>query len=144
MDNFHLTTMPPPSMVKKEVIEQMTIDQNRYLELRKLLLQLHSKKKDELKLQIQNSRLDDKDRSETSNGTGADDNVGYSLIPIMSQDLVAIEAALGRLELGRYGICLVPDCGDEIEMQRLLAKPFAIRCLKCEGEREGKKKKGKR
>ena len=43
-------------------------------------------------------------------------------------DLVEVEAALGRLEAGTYGICEV--CGRTIPGERLEARPAARRCVR--------------
>ena len=37
--------------------------------------------------------------------------------------------ALGRLERGEYGLCR--SCGKEIAIERLLALPYATRCVPC-------------
>lgn len=45
--------------------------------------------------------------------------------------------ALRRLDSGRdgaYGVC--DDCGEPISEQRLLAVPFAVRCLSCQEQAE--------
>jgi RNA polymerase-binding protein DksA len=42
-------------------------------------------------------------------------------------ELDAIERALERIEAGSYGICV--QCGRPIPMERLEARPQAIRCL---------------
>jgi RNA polymerase-binding transcription factor len=47
-------------------------------------------------------------------------------------ELVKIDAALGRLDAGRYGIC--EDCERVIEAQRLAAVPYATQCLQCISE----------
>ncbi|MGH7813724.1 MAG: universal stress protein [Candidatus Binataceae bacterium] len=52
-----------------------------------------------------------------------------------------IEAAIGRLGRGSYGICA--DCGEEIPMARLAAAPCAVRCVDCQqranrGTRQGR------
>lgn len=44
--------------------------------------------------------------------------------------LHAIDAALGRLESGGYGICV--ECGREIAEQRLLATPTVQTCIECQ------------
>jgi RNA polymerase-binding transcription factor DksA len=46
------------------------------------------------------------------------------------QELRALETAQERIDSGSYGSCL--DCGGEIEFERLLAQPTALRCFDCE------------
>jgi RNA polymerase-binding transcription factor DksA len=46
------------------------------------------------------------------------------------QELRALEAAQERLDGGSFGSCL--DCGGEIEFERLLAQPTALRCFDCQ------------
>lgn len=41
-----------------------------------------------------------------------------------------IEEALRRMTRGEYGECI--DCGNEIELGRLRAVPWAIRCIECQ------------
>ena len=40
-----------------------------------------------------------------------------------------IRAALGRIDDGTYGVCVV--CGDDIAPARLQALPFAEQCIEC-------------
>lgn len=49
-----------------------------------------------------------------------------------SQDeiLLAIRAALARMDEGTYGIC--ENCGRPISQQRLQALPYAVRCVDCQ------------
>lgn len=56
-----------------------------------------------------------------------------SLIERAEYRLKAIDAALARLEQGRYGEC--EDCGLDIPLERLRALPFATRCVDCQGKR---------
>jgi len=42
-------------------------------------------------------------------------------------EIAQIDSALDRLQRGEYGICV--ECGREIEAARLLAVPYADRCL---------------
>lgn len=53
--------------------------------------------------------------------------------------LSAVEAALQRLEQGRYGLCA--DCGEAIAPARLALSPIASRCVACaaQGERPGRR-----
>ena len=44
-------------------------------------------------------------------------------------ELQQLEAALRRLEAGRYTTCAV--CGDDIEPERLAAVPYTDRCRSC-------------
>ena len=43
--------------------------------------------------------------------------------------LAAVEAAVGRLDAGTYGICLV--CGRPIPAERLEVRPTATTCVAC-------------
>lgn len=45
------------------------------------------------------------------------------------QLLLRVDGALNRIETGEYGYCFV--CGEEINIQRLLADPVTTRCLHC-------------
>lgn len=50
------------------------------------------------------------------------------------QELRQLEAAQDRLAQGNYGSCV--DCGREIDFDRLLAQPSALRCLDCQAVHE--------
>lgn len=50
------------------------------------------------------------------------------------RELGDVEAALRRIQRGKYGTCL--DCADDIPFQRLEAEPAAQRCLPCQARRE--------
>ncbi len=43
--------------------------------------------------------------------------------------LAAADAALARMDEGQYGVCV--DCGAEIPVARLEARPMSIRCVSC-------------
>jgi DnaK suppressor protein len=45
-----------------------------------------------------------------------------------------IDEALTRIAEGTFGLC--GDCGDEIEMKRLEARPTATLCVNCKEEAE--------
>ncbi len=45
-----------------------------------------------------------------------------------------IQEALGRLETGTFGIC--DECGEEIETERLRARPVTTLCIECKEEQE--------
>jgi DnaK suppressor protein len=44
--------------------------------------------------------------------------------------LRAIDAALSRIQLGRYGQCM--KCGKKIPAERLSAIPYAVLCIECQ------------
>lgn len=45
-------------------------------------------------------------------------------------ELAQIEAALQRLDTGRFGLCA--DCAEPIAAQRLNVQPWASRCMACQ------------
>ncbi|OGB05265.1 MAG: hypothetical protein A3E79_05490 [Burkholderiales bacterium RIFCSPHIGHO2_12_FULL_61_11] len=47
-----------------------------------------------------------------------------------SNELADVRAALGRLNDGSFGTCI--DCGQPIDLQRLVAMPAAARCMICQ------------
>ncbi len=53
------------------------------------------------------------------------------------QNLLAIEAALKRIEEGSFGFCI--SCGCEISEQRLSVIPWATKCLECKTKEEKSK-----
>ncbi|MDP6436209.1 MAG: TraR/DksA C4-type zinc finger protein [Gammaproteobacteria bacterium] len=46
-----------------------------------------------------------------------------------ANELAQINAALRRMDDGTYGICT--SCGEEIDKQRLDARPYAATCIRC-------------
>jgi hypothetical protein len=50
-------------------------------------------------------------------------------------ELAEIDAALGRMAEGRFGVCLA--CGGPLGLQRLRAAPEARFCLGCSGQAPG-------
>jgi RNA polymerase-binding protein DksA len=50
------------------------------------------------------------------------------------EELMAIDAARGRLDDGTYGACI--DCGCDIPVERLKAQPTALRCVACQARYE--------
>ncbi len=49
-----------------------------------------------------------------------------------------IDKALERIENGTYGIC--EDCGEEIGIKRLTARPVTTRCIECKSKQEKEEK----
>ncbi|MCC6608635.1 MAG: TraR/DksA C4-type zinc finger protein [Burkholderiales bacterium] len=52
----------------------------------------------------------------------------------IARQLRALEAARGRLADGTFGRCVA--CGRDIELDRLIAHPIAVRCLSCQHSHE--------
>ncbi len=49
-------------------------------------------------------------------------------------ELRDVEAALGRIRDGSFGVCI--DCGNAIGHERLSAYPVAKRCIRCQQRHE--------
>ncbi len=62
------------------------------------------------------------------------DKLRSALSSIEVQRLKAIDDALRRIEEGSYGYC--EECGEPIEEGRLIAKPFAVLCVRCKEKKE--------
>jgi DnaK suppressor protein len=64
----------------------------------------------------------------------ASDDIDRKMIEaIGAQDLKrikAIDAAITRIQQGRYGLCV--KCGKKIPMERLQAIPYAVMCIECQ------------
>ena len=61
-------------------------------------------------------------------------DLGLSIIDMHINELREVEAALRRIHVGAYGVCV--DCDDELELDRLRAFPAARRCLLCQEDYE--------
>jgi DnaK suppressor protein len=53
------------------------------------------------------------------------------------EEIEAIDRALARMELGKYGTCLF--CGETISSERLQAIPWAESCIQCAKAEKEKK-----
>jgi len=56
------------------------------------------------------------------------------------EELRAVESALDRFQTGRYGFC--KECGVDIPVARLEARPWSTRCASCQ-ERHEKTHRGR-
>jgi DnaK suppressor protein len=65
---------------------------------------------------------------------GVQGDIDFALLQTKAEALGRLDEAIGRIEAGEYGDCLV--CHVEISEQRLRALPFAVRCTRCESLRE--------
>jgi DnaK suppressor protein len=52
-----------------------------------------------------------------------------ALVDNARERLADADAALARMDSGEYGTCI--DCGEEIPIARLEARPLSIRCVNC-------------
>jgi len=52
--------------------------------------------------------------------------------------LKKIDEALSRIEEGTFGICDI--CGEEIDINRLIARPVTTMCIHCKTEQEAEEK----
>ena len=59
-----------------------------------------------------------------------------ALLAQAREHLAEIEAALGKVESGRYEICDI--CGGQIGAERLAARPAALICVRCARARAGR------
>ncbi len=59
-----------------------------------------------------------------------------AVLQMLDRTLQQIDAALARLNAGKYGSCAA--CGGPIPIQRLQALPFATLCVPCQSSREGR------
>jgi DnaK suppressor protein len=57
-----------------------------------------------------------------------------AVLDTISDQRSQVEAALGRLEDGTYGTCVV--CGVSLPDERLEARPEAARCMQCQTREE--------
>lgn len=48
--------------------------------------------------------------------------------------LSKIDKALAKIEAGEFGVC--EECGDEISIKRLEARPVTTLCIRCKEEQE--------
>ncbi|MDF1875864.1 RNA polymerase-binding protein DksA [Sulfurimonas sp. SAG-AH-194-I05] len=58
-----------------------------------------------------------------------DSMVESAIVHQQENELRAINAALGKISIGDYGICAM--CEDDIDFERLKVKPHAIYCIDC-------------
>lgn len=61
-------------------------------------------------------------------------DLGLAIIDMHINEIRDIEAALRRMHVGAYGVCI--ECDDDLEIDRLRAFPTAKRCLPCQANYE--------
>ena len=70
--------------------------------------------------------------------TQADQSVTLRLRGREKTLLKKIEEALNRIDTGEFGVC--EECGEDITMKRLEARPVTTLCIQCKQEQEQKEK----
>lgn len=56
----------------------------------------------------------------------------------LDKKIIQIRKALSRIKVGKYGIC--ESCGDMIDTDRLMVYPETTFCVKCERQKEKRRK----
>jgi len=97
--------------LKHELEERLADLQTRLSSIKKDVTQAHS--------------VDSAERAQERENDEVVDAIGNETALSIS----VIQAALGRIESGTYGVC--EDCGETIGQARLKAIPEATRCLGC-------------
>ena len=62
----------------------------------------------------------------------ADYSTNLAAEKVLEKSLADIEATLGRIQKGTYGVCKY--CGNPIPEKRLIARPTASSCVACKTE----------
>jgi len=75
---------------------------------------------------------DETERADKIAEAAVEHQLGYSEAKLLEK----IEYALTRLDEGSYGVC--DDCGKQINIERLKAKPSVSLCIQCQGIKEEK------
>lgn len=69
----------------------------------------------------------------------ASEQFAHARMEAMKKDidrkLINIKKALAQIKIGKYGVCA--SCSKMIDTDRLMVKPEATLCVKCEKEKEG-------
>jgi DnaK suppressor protein len=70
--------------------------------------------------------------------TEAEEQFGHArtraLRESLDRKIVQTRKALARIWVGKYGIC--EECGNMIDTERLMIRPEATLCIKCEAKKE--------
>lgn len=110
--------------------------EQKLLELRKEIVESIAEEDEDFRNMIQAMEIKDL-------GDIAADEIATKKMEALNQHaadrLKSVEAALGRLKNGRYGICL--KCGAKIPEERLRAIPYAVLCVSCKASEEEKKRR---
>lgn len=116
----------------------MSSDRNKNLKLQQSYL---SKRRNQLLNEIENRLKKTRTESDTQLTDMADiathnsqDELVMTVAAEEIKKVKQIDDALGRIDSGKYGICV--NCCCEINLERLKALPFATLCVKCKEKEE--------
>jgi DnaK suppressor protein len=109
---------------------------NLLLEMKEEILHMLAEESNDFKKIVED--MDPKDMVDI-----AADDIGKNTLDALGavemRKLRQIEAALGRIENGRYGYCM--ESGDEIPKERLEAIPYALYTVACQAEIERQRRR---
>jgi len=116
----------------------MPLSKKQKLDIRRVIIQRRAKIAAELQQDIEKSRnqqylaIAGEPASDIGDQASADmlSDLDNAELSRDMHELRELDVALARLAGNRYGACL--DCAGEIEFERLLAAPTAIRCFDCQ------------
>jgi len=121
---------PKPKRARKLRPQQMK-------EIKQLLLKKREELLNEIREEVDQSRLGVKQRSADPTdqaSDSADGDLALALAQSDTDELNQVEAALGKVDSGELGIC--ESCGCGIPMERMRALPFATTCIECKRKQE--------
>ena len=113
----------------------MTLSKKSKKQLKKTLEEMRQELLDEVRVQIERSRVQD---HVGDLGDYATADMAAEYAHLFSERLVRrlqlIEDALDGIENGYYGLC--EECEEPINEKRLQLMPFALFCVRCQSELE--------
>ncbi|MBU2966459.1 TraR/DksA family transcriptional regulator [Amphritea sp. 2_MG-2023] len=104
--------------------------------LQQLQADLDAERSDQKQEMSQLSSTEVLDRAEASAVVGLQ-LTSLSRVKQLEEEIHECQNALERIEAGRYGYC--EQCGEEIELNRLMANPTSVLCVGCQSKDELKR-----
>jgi|SRR5579864_3744575 len=121
---IQIKTLLPQSLQRTDTLKQGLLERRH-----ELGNEVHDRMRDGRARRTQEG-TDDLEHSEDD----IQNDLALALLQMQSETLDHLDAAIARLDVGAYGLCV--ECEREIATQRLRALPFAVRCQVCERKRE--------
>lgn len=129
--SYEASEIRGPFSDEEFVMEQQTVQQ-----FKKLFLNLKKGELEQLKkLELEEAKLGD-DAEKTY--ADRENQLTLKLKGRNRHYLKKIDQALERIEKNEFGDC--DECGEEISIQRLFARPTATLCIACKEEQEGRER----